>query len=151
MVSEDKLYIFSLNFGIANIQKNNNCKYQVILLFIVVYQFFNLPQFLCLCFSFRVYFQVTTIPRSDMISWTVTFAYVQLQWVDVYSVVVVVVVFVVNFVFFFMNWTAPVKISICFFVSDEFCIHNFLFIRFHSYLLTILIIKPEMILLEEFL
>lgn len=102
---------------------------------------------LCLCFSFRVYFQVTTIPRSDMISWTVTFAYVQLQWVDVYSVVVVVVVFV----FFLMNWTAPIEISICFFVSDEFCIHNFLFIRFHSYLLTILIIKPEMILLEEFL
>ena len=113
MVSEDKLYIFSLNLGIANIQKNNNCKYQVVLLFIVVYQFFNLSQFLCLCFSFRVYFQVTTIPRSDMISWTVTFAYVQLQWVDVYSVVVVVVVFVVVFVFFFMNWTAPVKISIC--------------------------------------
>ena len=110
MVSEDKFYIFSLNFGIANIQKNNNCKYQVVLLFIVMYQFFNLSQFLCLCFSFRVYFQVTTIPRSDMISWTVTFAYVQLQWVDVYSVVVVVVVFVVVFVFFFMNWTAPVKI-----------------------------------------
>lgn len=144
MVSEHKLYIFSLNFGIVNIQKNSNCKYQVVLLFIVVYQFFNLSQFLCLCFSFRVYFQVTTIPRSDMISWTVTFAYVQLQWVDVYSVVVV-------FVFFLMNWTAPIKISICFFVSDEFCIHNFLFIRFHSYLLTILIIKPEMILLEEFL